>query len=200
MVIRVYCVLKECGSAFSRCLLFSFQRPSDAPRCGAELRFEPCCLVGVARTTGLLQGGRRIYIRCPGSSSALLRFLQPELHRTARGRCLDQPLRPVKPTAEPCSAVLLARGATSTPLPSLPSSTLATFLFVASCSEGCCFYPPSGFPVKHLGDFPSSPSVLAKGAASTPSRDAASTSQPCCHAALRCEGAFSRPSRLPRQG
>lgn len=157
-------------------------------------------LVGVARTTGLLQGGRRIYIRCPGSSSALLRFLQPELHRTARGRCLDQPLRPVKPTAEPCSAVLLARGATSTPLPSFPSSTLATFFFVASCSEGCCFYPPSGFPVKHLGDFPSSPSVLAKGAASTPSRDAASTSQPCCLAALRCEGAFSRPSRLPRQG
>lgn len=90
------------------------------------------------------------------------------LHRSCtglrRGRCLDQPLRPVKPTAEPCSAVLLARGATSTPSPSLPSSTLAIF-FRLRCSRGPAFCPlrvPATATAFLL------PRCVARGATSTP--------------------------------
>jgi hypothetical protein len=101
------------------------------------------CLAGVARTTGLRQGGRRIYLSHPGSSSANLRLSSPELHLTARGRCLDQPLPPVKHSTETFSAACLARGATSTPSPSIPSSTPAIFFRLRS-SRGPTSLPPTG--------------------------------------------------------
>jgi hypothetical protein len=137
----------------------------------------------------------------PVSQVRCSNFLLLELHRTARGRCLDQPLRPVKPTSETARRYCL-RGARLLPLIESPVKHLGDFSFVAvmhrgalllplvgsprqapkrfsfvafGTCEGCCFYPSPGHPVKHLGDFPSSPSVLAKGAASTPSRDPAST-------------------------
>jgi hypothetical protein len=73
------------------------------------------CLVGVARTTGLLQGGRRIYYRRPGQSSAVLQLSAAG----AAPDCERSMFRSTSSTRQAylrdCSAVLLARGATSTP-------------------------------------------------------------------------------------
>jgi hypothetical protein len=79
------------------------------------------------RTTGLRQGGRRIYLCRPGSSRAHLQHSPLVRPVTTRGRCLDQPPPPVKPAAELNSAAGPARGATSTPLPGIPSSISAIY-------------------------------------------------------------------------
>jgi hypothetical protein len=142
MVLRVYCVLKECGSAFSRCLLFRFQRPSAVPRNGAEAPSSLECLAGVARTTGLRQGGGRIYIRHPGSSRGDFQRLPLELLPTARGRLLDQPLAPVKPAAETVSAACL-EGARLLPLHRVPRQAPLRSSSPSVPVGGRCF-PPWG--------------------------------------------------------
>jgi hypothetical protein len=86
------------------------------------------CLAGVAKTTDLLQGGRRIYYRRPGSSRGISNFFNRWSRLvTAEGRCLHQPPPPVK-------------------------SVYRVELCIRSC-EGRDFYPSSEHPVKHLGDF-----------------------------------------------
>jgi hypothetical protein len=66
------------------------------------------CLAGVARTSGLHQGGRLLPLPPLPVKCDSLTF-SPEMRRTARGRCLDQPLQLVKPASEFLSAACSAR-------------------------------------------------------------------------------------------
>jgi hypothetical protein len=102
-------------------LLFSFQRPSLTPRT------EPTALEpslehrGVAKTTVLLQGGRRIYQRRPASSRGKL---ETEFRTTSVTEGTDFYIGPPHPSslAATSSSPLRPGGAASNPPRAPPSS------------------------------------------------------------------------------
>jgi len=160
------------------------------------------CLADVTKTTGLLQGGRRIYIHRPGSSRG---HLQPLLPVGAAPDCERSMFRSTSPTRQAYLRAelgeLLARGATSNPSSSLPSSTLATFLHRLDASRGAASTPRRVIPSRTSAIFLRRLRYLRR-VLLLPLRGMLRQPPRSLLPLLRCvaEGASSRPSQLSRQG